>query len=188
VPETVFLSGSRKISRLNDRIRARIDNVVTKRLHVLVGDANGADKAMQTYLADKRYSTVTVYCANGLCRNNVGQWDVKAVTVPPELTGRDFYTQKDIAMAEDADYGLVLWDGKSVGSINNILELAKRGKMMVVYLSIEQQFITLRVPADVSALVDKCDPVDRAEIQKKSSLSRKLRDITNAQQQTMDLI
>ena len=188
MPETVFLSGSRKISRLNDCIRARIDNVVAKRLHVVVGDANGADKAMQTYLADKRYSAVTVYCANGQCRNNIGQWDVKAVSVAPGLTGRDFYTQKDVAMAEDADYGLVLWDGKSVGSINNILELAKRGKKVVVYLSIDQQFITLKVPADVSAMIDKCDPLDRAEIQKKSSLTRKLREITDAQQRTMNLI
>ena len=32
-------------------------------------------------------------------------------------------TQKDKAMAAEADYGFVLWDGKSSGSISNVFEL-----------------------------------------------------------------
>jgi hypothetical protein len=186
VTATIFLSGSRKISRLNDRIRNRIDNVLAKRFHVVVGDANGADKAVQAYLAEKQYLAVTVYCARGQCRNNIGRWIEKAVPVPPGLTGRDFYTQKDVAMAEDADYGLVLWDGKSVGSINNVLELLKRGKIAVVYLSPKQEFATLKQPEDLTKLLADCDPVDREDIRKKTSLDKKLRQIGSPSQQTLE--
>lgn len=43
---TVFLSGSRHLSRINDKIRGRIRSMAAGRLHIIVGDANGADKAM----------------------------------------------------------------------------------------------------------------------------------------------
>ena len=45
---TVFLSGSRHLSRINDKIRGRLENMTTGGLHIIVGDANGADKVMQT--------------------------------------------------------------------------------------------------------------------------------------------
>jgi hypothetical protein len=60
---TVFLSGSRKISRLNDEIRLRLKTIISKEFEVVVGDANGADKALQSYLADINYEHVTVFCA-----------------------------------------------------------------------------------------------------------------------------
>ncbi len=60
---TVFLSGSRKISRLNDDIRLRLDKITSQGLSIIVGDANGADKSIQTYLANIHYNYVTVFCS-----------------------------------------------------------------------------------------------------------------------------
>ena len=97
---TVFLSGSRKIGRLNDMIHSRIDNILERGFRVIVGDANGADKAMQHYLADRAYKNVIVYSSGSECRNNVGNWKVKNIMVNKKLRGRDFYTQKDITMAK----------------------------------------------------------------------------------------
>jgi hypothetical protein len=184
--ETVFLSGSRKLSRLNDRIRARLDNVLAHGLRVVVGDANGADKALQSYLAEKQYPTVTIFCAQGRCRNNVGGWEERAVPVPEGLTGRDFYTVKDLAMAQEADYGLVLWDGKSLGSINNVLALLKRGKTVVVYVSPRQAFATLKNAMDVEMLIGECDPEDREEILRKTGFGRKLRELQAAGQAALE--
>lgn len=43
----VFIGGSRRVSRLHADVRRRLDRIVEKRLPVLAGDANGADKAHQ---------------------------------------------------------------------------------------------------------------------------------------------
>ncbi len=142
---TIFLSGSRRINRLDNRVRSRIQNMVDQNLHIVVGDANGADKALQEYLATQKYRNVLIFCSGQNCRNNMGSWSVVHVAADPGLKGRAFYTQKDIAMALKADYGFVLWDGKSTGSMNNVFQLAKNGKKTVVYLSPEKRFLT-RLP------------------------------------------
>lgn len=50
-----------------------------KRTAHFIGDANGADKAMQTYLADRRYRQATVFRAGSECRNNIGQWETRYI-------------------------------------------------------------------------------------------------------------
>ena len=118
---TVFLSGSRKISRLNDLIRDRIKKMTAQGFRIVVGDANGADKALQGYLADSHYRDVVVFSAGSACRNNLGSWTVKNIEVPRKRTGRDFYAEKDKAMANEADFGFVLWDGKAQGPLITFL-------------------------------------------------------------------
>jgi hypothetical protein len=54
---TVFGAGSRQISRLPAEVKTRLDTMIEKGFQILVGDANGADKAVQRYLADKSYPT-----------------------------------------------------------------------------------------------------------------------------------
>jgi len=51
----VFIGGSRRIIRLDAEVKRRIDRMIEKPLQVLVGDANGADKAVQEYLRSKSY-------------------------------------------------------------------------------------------------------------------------------------
>ena len=60
---TVFLSGSRKLSRLNREIRDRLQNIVEKQFSVIIGDANGADKALQKYFTEIHYQNVIVFCS-----------------------------------------------------------------------------------------------------------------------------
>jgi hypothetical protein len=59
---TVFVAGSREISRLCTEVKSRLDTMIENRFQILVGDANGADKAIQRYLADKSYPNVLVHC------------------------------------------------------------------------------------------------------------------------------
>jgi predicted Rossmann fold nucleotide-binding protein DprA/Smf involved in DNA uptake len=65
---TVFLGGSRHISRLNDEVRARIDNMIERGFPIVIGDANGADKALQSYLKARGYRNVQVYCSGSSFR------------------------------------------------------------------------------------------------------------------------
>lgn len=154
---TVFLSGSRKISRLNEQIRQRIKNITDQEFLIIMGDANGADKALQKHLADIDYHHVLLFCSGQVCRNNVGNWNVKHVAVDSKLKGREFYTQKDKAMAVEADYGLILWDGKSLGSISNLIELLKQKKPVVVYFAPDKQFYSLTHLDDIRKLLSNCD-------------------------------
>ncbi len=50
---TVFIGGSRSITRLNDTIRYTADNIMRQCFAIVIGDANGADKVVQSYLAEK---------------------------------------------------------------------------------------------------------------------------------------
>lgn len=184
---TVFLSGSRHLSRLNNTIKARLNNMIEKGLLILVGDANGADKAMQQYLTDTHYGNVVVFCAGETCRNNIGNWGVTKVSVAPKIKGRDFYTEKDKEMAAKADYGFVLWDGKSSGAINNVFELLKYGKQVAVYFSPEKTFHTISHLNDAKALLKKCDPATIDSISKKIRLSSSIAEIQNAAQGNLSL-
>src|SRR5437660_9634540 len=91
---TVFLSGSRTITRLNDSIRNRLKNIVDQGLNVVVGDANGADKAVQTYLAATHYQKVIVFCAGRVCRNNIGNWPVRNIDADLKVKGAIFMLRK----------------------------------------------------------------------------------------------
>jgi hypothetical protein len=75
--DSVFVAGSRALSKLDASVKERLDNIIAKQLTVLVGDANGADKAVQRYLAERNYEHVFVYCMD-VCRNNPGNWPARS--------------------------------------------------------------------------------------------------------------
>jgi hypothetical protein len=184
---TVFISGSRKISRLNQEIKDRLKNVLEQSLAIVVGDANGADKAVQNFLMENKYASVTVFCSGSTCRNNMGNWEVSAIRVDPRIKGREFYTEKDKKMAEIADYGFVLWDGKSPGSYSNVMELVKRNKKALVYFAPEKSFFTVADLSDARALLGKCDSTSRNEIKKKIRLSSLVKEIENGTQGVLSI-
>ena len=154
----VFIGGSRKISRLNLAIRERVDNIVSKKMEVLIGDANGADKAMQKYLAEKEYKEVIVFCMGGNCRNNIGNWKIDVCKSDRIIKDFNYYEIKDRAMSDQADYGFMLWDGQSKGTLNNIINLLQRGKNVLVYFSINKNFLSLKNFSELENLLKECNP------------------------------
>lgn len=149
----VFIAGSRQITRLPAEVKARIDTMIDKVFEILVGDANGADKAVQSYLAEKAYPHVLVHCMERHCRNNVGHWPTREVPAPKGARGFDFYSTKDRVMADTAEYGLMLWDGKSKGTINNVVNLSRDGKPVVVYVAPKKQFMTVKAFDDLRGVL-----------------------------------
>jgi hypothetical protein len=154
---TIFVAGSRQISRLPAEVKARLDTMIEKGFQILVGDANGADKAVQRYFADKAYPNVLVHCMKDHCRNNIGNWPTRQVTAPRGAKGFDYYSLKDRAMAEAAEYGLMLWDGKSKGTVNNVVNLSRDHKPVVVYVAPSRQFRTIKTFNDLKALLAQGD-------------------------------
>jgi len=156
-PSTVFVAGSRQISRLPSEVRSRLDTMIEKGFQILVGDANGADKAFQRYLADKSYPNVLVHCMKDHCRNNVGNWPTREIDAPRGARGFDYYSLKDRAMAEAAEYGLMLWDGKSKGTVNNVVNLSRGHKPVVVYVAPTREFRTVKSTEDLKSLLAQGD-------------------------------
>ena len=150
--DAVFLGGSRRIARLNESMRAKLDALVARGLWMVVGDANGADRALQQHLADRGYERVIVYAVTGLLRNNLGRWKVCSVDAPKGARGFDLYSVKDVRMAKDASYGLMLWDGKSRGTLENVRNLLAQGKPVAVHLGPAHRFVSLRSPADLQKI------------------------------------
>jgi len=151
---TIFIGGSRHISRLSPEIKQRLDNVISSLHHVVVGDANGADRAVQNHFHDACYEKVTVF-SSGEPRNNVGLWPAIIINPPQHAKGFQFYAAKDREMAKRADFGLMIWDGKSPGTLLNVLRLTCAGKIAVLFSTPEKRAINIKGPADWNALLSR---------------------------------
>ena len=156
----VFIGGSRAVAKLNAALRSKLDEIILSHGHtVLIGDANGADKAVQQYLAERHYSSVVVFCM-GSPRNNVASWPIRVIEPPAEQKGFAYYAAKDAVMAKEAKCGMMLWDGKSKGTLNNILNLLGAGKKALVYFSPTKDFHVLANESDFQALLARCQKTD----------------------------
>jgi hypothetical protein len=60
-------------------------------------------------------------------------------------------------MAEAAEYGLMLWDGKSKGTVNNVVNLSRDHKPVVVYVAPTKQFRTIKTFDDIKGLLAQGD-------------------------------
>ena len=155
----IFIAGSRTLPRLNQDIKQRISNIVDQGFTVIVGDAIGADKAVQQYLEERQYRDVLIFCTEGQCRNNIADWPIQAISAAnPKRKDFEYYRSKDLAMAEAADYGLMLWDRQSRGTLANIVALVKRLKPVVVYNASSKSFCTLRTADDLINMVSHHNP------------------------------
>lgn len=150
---TVFIAGSMNIKHLDLKVRERIDNIVASKLDVTVGDADGADTSIQQYLVSLGYSKITVYCSGSNPRNNIGDWVVHFVETKHAQGSRSFFTAKDLVMAEVADFGLMIWDTKSTGTLSNVIELLARKKKSVVFVNKEKSFRTVATATQLEELV-----------------------------------
>jgi hypothetical protein len=155
----VFIGGSREISKLNNIIRTQLDDLMKRDCTIFIGDAEGADKAVQTYFAKHHYSNVVVFCMEE-CRNNIGGWPTRHVEPPSERRDFSYYSAKDFVMAREAQCGLMFWDGKSKGTLQNLLNLIAAGKRTQVYFTPTKDFHVLENDHDLQTLLARCDKRD----------------------------
>jgi hypothetical protein len=170
----VFMGGSRQLVRLNKNIRQYFDDTLKRSPTIFVGDANGSDKAIQQYLFEKKYQNVLVYCSGSHCRNNIGNWEVRFIQSDRSSRDFAFYTAKDRQMSMEADMGLMLWDGKSKGTLNNILNLLENEKKSTVYFSPKKLLINLASLRDLTHLLKYCDHASLDYFEKSLHLSDRL--------------
>ena len=139
----IFVAGPQAISCLGKKVMNRLNNIYKNGFTVLVGDAAGVDKSVQQHFLNLGYQNIVVFASEGRVRNNLGGWPVKAVPVPKGVRGFDFYATKDKAMADNADYGFMVWNGTSRGTRANIVNLLNQGKKVLVYLNHKDNFFVI---------------------------------------------
>lgn len=116
------------------------------------------EPSVQRFYSNLGYCNVTVFASNGKARNNIGGWNIRNVAVPSYIHGFDFYKQKDIAMTNEADYGFMIWDGESRGTLNNTINLVMQRKSVLMYLTTIDRMIVIKTLDDLNKVVDVCAP------------------------------
>ena len=162
----VFIAGSRSIQHLDAAAQRRITSICEKGFDILIGDCYGVDTAVQHFCCGHDYRNVTVYASNGKIRNNIGAWAVKAIPTDSSLRGFNFYRQKDIAMTNDADYGYMIWDQQSKGTLYDIMGLTEQEKLVVVYLPAVHRTVKIAAFDDMERLIAAC-PVEIKRLYRK---------------------
>lgn len=174
---TVFIAGSISISHLHEKVQERISNIVSSDLNVVVGDADGADTSIQECLRSYRASKVTVYCTGEAPRNNVANWPVHHVQSKARAKSRAFFTAKDVEMAKNSDFGLMVWDCKSTGTLSNVIELLKEKKKSVVFVNKHKDFVTVGDQSGLNQLLHFMSQHARAKAEEKIGLSAKIAEL-----------
>jgi probable addiction module antidote protein len=111
---------------------------------------------VQKYFHDAVYDKVRVFCSGATARNNLGNWQIRDIDAPNGSNGFQFHAAKDRAMAREADFGLMIWDGKSPGTILNVLRLMRAGKIAVLFNVPDQRAINIKTASDWAGFLQHC--------------------------------
>lgn len=178
---SVFISGSMRIKNLDKNVLDRIKNIIDSNYKVIVGDASGVDSSIQKFLVSKHTKSVVVYCSGETPRNNIGHWPEKKITTNSPRGTRAFFTAKDLKMADDCDYGLMIWDTKSTGTLSNAIELLKRGKKSLVYINKAKKFLIVKSGTDLEEITSYMSEIPFAKADKKLNLRTEISALKNEQ-------
>lgn len=183
----VFISGSIKIKNLDSKVIERLQNIVSSNLGVIVGDADGVDSAIQEFLKSNGVRSVTVYCTGDTPRNNLGHWVAKKVSTSFRPGSRQYFTVKDKMMALDCDYGFMIWDACSTGTLSNVIELVEKNKIGLVYINKVKQFIKVKSIEDLENLIKFMSPVAFKKADEKIGLFKKIESMKTIQDDLFDM-
>ncbi|WP_444930997.1 hypothetical protein ACJJIF_04225 [Microbulbifer sp. SSSA002] len=177
----VFISGSITIKEIDPAAQERINRIVASTFTIILGDANGADSAVQNYVQHLNYKNVVVYCSGKKARNNLGLWNTEHVSTHHRVGSREFYQAKDKEMASDCDYGFMIWDGSSTGTLSNVIEITRLGKYSLVFISKTREFIKIKCADDIDKLKSLMTGPDIEKANKKIKFEDSLAHLKNSQ-------
>ena len=149
----IMIVGSHTITEPDRRVKLMISKLCGEGWHILVGDHSGLDAALQEYLVDMHTDWVRVYTARPQPHHNLDRWPVRHPPKEGRWSGAPRHLQNTLAMADAAECGMVLWDGRSMGTYFVMASLIEQGKSVWVYLSDRGAAHTLRTPEDLEKLL-----------------------------------
>lgn len=117
-------SSAFKAKELPPEVRERIDQAIDHGTTIIVGEAHGACRLYQDYLASKGYRNVIVGHAKSL-RYNAGNWqDIQY--------GQDL-RERERRMIEDCDEAIIIWQNHSSVIAENLERLKRLKKPTYLY-------------------------------------------------------
>ena len=131
----VFISGSKTVHTLPETVKALLNCYCRYGCTFLIGDCGGTDRLVQEYLFEMNYPDVVVYVSGGHIRTCVGDWPVRHIPVLKHIRGFAFYRQKDIAMAQECDAAVMLWDGITRGTYCNMKDIRRLQKPFTLFMA-----------------------------------------------------
>jgi hypothetical protein len=125
-PGRLLLMGSSayKAQELHPRVRERLDNAMDLGMTVIVGEAKGASRVFQDYLASKGYQNVVVGHARSI-RYNTGGWETRKYG--------DNLKEREKRMIEDSDTAIIIWVNQSSVIAENLEMLKRQGKPTLLH-------------------------------------------------------
>ena len=123
---TLLLMGSKAFTagKLPDEITARLNTAMKQNLHILVGEAPGANQAFQDYLAAHNYHNVTVGHARSI-RYNAGDWKTQQFG--------DNVREREKNMIAACDVAIIIWVNHSSVIATNLERLKESDKPTFIY-------------------------------------------------------
>lgn len=132
---TIVLGGSRHIFVLTQEVKDQILKEITANESFFIGDAPGVDTAFQNFLSKCSYSRVKIFSSAGYIRNNLGNWDSELVETGLKSKSNSTHAFKDRHMCNEADKGIMIWDGRSAGTLGNVIDLVGQGKTCYMWIA-----------------------------------------------------
>jgi hypothetical protein len=135
----IFLGGSRHLEYIPNEVIDLLNSWISDSHEFLIGDASGSDTAFQQFLAKRGYSNVTIYSSAGAIRNNLGNWQFEIVDSGLRSKSHAIHAFKDREMSKKTDFGLMIWDCESAGTLSNVIDLVSNGKECFAWIAPESE-------------------------------------------------
>jgi hypothetical protein len=181
----IVLGGSRFIGIVPSNVVELLDNWNRKGFEFLVGDAPGADLAFQKVLKSIGCTKVTVFSSAGFIRNNYGNWPSEKINSGLKSKSNAVHAFKDRHMTLTADFGLMLWDGKSAGTLSNVIDLVSTGKECKVWMETDSELYNFDNQSSLDSWLDLYPEV-KAEAHKRLKIfSRRQSKRSSSKQQSL---
>jgi hypothetical protein len=148
----VFLGGSIRLNALPTQVKQLITEEVSRGSSFAVGDAAGIDLAFQHFLKSQSVKALTVFHSDQL-RNNIGNWPTEYVHSDLKSSGKDKFTVKDRKMAELANCGIMVWDGKSAGTLSNVMDLLIQQKPCQLFFAPRADLFLLTTMQELESIL-----------------------------------
>lgn len=164
----VFVSGSRSQTLIPKVAQDSLEAIKSQGIGVLIGDSNrGVDREVIDFLRAPLYENVTLFTISSSPRVKAeAEWRVRAIEADSSLKPKQRQTVKDRVMADEADWGMALFDPiqknrygslqVSSGTLRNVVQMLLQGKPVKFFYLYEGEVRSsnLRSCADLESLIE----------------------------------
>lgn len=181
----VFVSGSRSQTLIPKVAQDSLEAIKSQGIGVLIGDSNrGVDREVIDFLRAPLYENVTLFTISSSPRVKAeAEWRVRVIEADSSLKSKQRQTVKDRVMADEADWGMALFDPiqknrygslqVSSGTLRNVVQMLLQGKPVKFFYLYEGEVRSskLRSCADLESLIEGYRSERLTEQERESVLS-----------------